>query len=349
MTRLASSSQMAREIAEQPVAVRDTLEALLPRRDQIAEQLRHCRRVLFVARGSSDNAATYGRYLLETHAGVQAALAAPSVATHYRSDLDLSDTAVVSVSQSGRTTEIVEAQAWAQACGALTVAVSNDPGAPLARQADVALTTQGGAELAVPATKSYLTQVAALAVLGSALGPEDPEFVEALHGAPDAVAEALSVDADSYEDVVEHLVGRPVIVAGRGLLLGTALEAALKLEETCLRPVRGYSYADLRHGPIAVVDEGMTAVLFGAPDGPFVTAMGDLVTDVRARGAATIGVGAAPWLISTDLAVDAPPVTERLAPLVSIVPMQMVIERLARRLGLDPDAPRGLRKVTTSG
>ena len=122
---------MSREMAEQPVAARATLDALLPLRDRLRDLAADRRRVLFAARGSSDNAAIYGRYLLETHAGVVGGLVSPSVATHYRSRLDLSDAVVVSVSQSGATEEIVATQAWARECGAATVAVTNVADSPL--------------------------------------------------------------------------------------------------------------------------------------------------------------------------------------------------------------------------
>lgn len=135
---------MADEIAEQPEAIRRTLDALLPLRDDLGSLFAHRRRVLFVARGSSDNAATYGRYLLEGCAGVSAALAAPSIATHYRAELDLTDTLLVAVSQSGATTEIVECVDWARSHGAAIVSVTNVADSPLAKGADVALVTQGG-------------------------------------------------------------------------------------------------------------------------------------------------------------------------------------------------------------
>jgi glucosamine--fructose-6-phosphate aminotransferase (isomerizing) len=337
---------MAREIAEQPDALRATLDALLPRRDEIRDRLAGRRHVLFAARGSSDNAAIYGRYLLEIHAGTPSGLASPSVATHYRSQLDLADAVVVGVSQSGRTTEIVETLDWAHTCGALTVAVTNDETSDLATSADVALTTRAGTELAVPATKSYLTQVAAMTVLGTALGPADPALDAALDEIPDRV-EAVLADAGRLDPIVEQLAHGASIVTGRGLMMGTALEIALKLEETCARPVRGYSYADLRHGPISAVQEGVTAVLAGAADGPLHDAMIELADDLRARGATTVAVGGSAGLAAAcDLATGPLDVTERLAPLVAVVPMQVVIERLARSLGLDPDEPRGLSKVT---
>jgi glucosamine--fructose-6-phosphate aminotransferase (isomerizing) len=343
------STQMAVEVAEQPAAVRRTLDALIPLRPVIRDLAAGRRHVLFTARGSSDNAAVYGRYLLETHAGFLGGLASPSVATHYRSRLDLSDTVVVSASQSGATREIVETQSWARECGAVTIAVTNVDGSPLADQADLALVTQAGPELAVPATKTYLTQLVAMAVLGTALAPSPQE---------------LDDDLSRVADEVERLIDRPVgvgdavralrdasysVVSGRGLMMGTALETALKLEETCLRPVRGYSYADLRHGPISVVTSGVTAVLVAAPDGPLLAPLVNLADDLAGRGATVVGIGGdVTFAAACAVHVPGPDLPEQLAPLGAIVPAQLVVEGLARELGLDPDRPRGLAKVTAT-
>lgn len=340
-------SVMAREIAEQPGAIRRTLEALMPLREGLRELTADRRHVSLVARGSSDNAAVYGRYLLETHTGVSAALAAPSIATHYRRRLDLSDTVVVALSQSGGTEEIVRTQRWARDCGAVTVAITNEPDSALAREADLALVTKAGRELAVPATKSYTTQLAAVAVFATALA-EDPTALDAeLDRLADELEGLLAARAQ-VDAAVDALARRgSTLVTGRGLVLGTALEVGLKLEETCLRPVRGLSYADLRHGPIAVVTSGVTAVLVSAADGPLVDSMTDLATDLRDRGATVIGFGGDDRLQSRcDVAVPGPRLSEPLAPLGLVVPAQLVVEALARRLGLDPDAPRGLSKVT---
>jgi glutamine---fructose-6-phosphate transaminase (isomerizing) len=336
------ATRMAREIAEQPAAARRTLDHLLPERERLRSLAAGRRRVLMVARGSSDNAAIYGRYLLEVAAGVPAGLAAPSVATHYGAHLDLSDTLVVSVSQSGATAEIVETQQWARRCGAATVAVTNVAGSPLAAEADVALVTQAGPELAVPATKTYLAQVLALAVLADALGAD---LGDSLARVPDAVASLLAADVT---DAARALASADeVVVSGRGLLLGTALETALKLEETCLRPVRGYSYADLRHGPISVVTGGVLAVLVAAADGPLAQPMEELADDLRTRGARILGIGGtAAFAGRCDVHLAGPDLPEVVAPIASIVPAQLTIERLARDLGLDPDNPRGLAKVT---
>lgn len=341
------STQMAQEIAEQPEALRRTLDALLPLRPEISALARDRRRLLLVARGSSDNAAIYARYLAEVHAGVAGALAAPSVATLYDADLDLSDTVTVCVSQSGSTQEIVETLTWAQRCGAATVAVTNVAGSPLAQGADVALVTQAGPELAVPATKTYTTQVAALAVLVDALAPVRGTLDAGFDAVPEQAARLLEQGAE-LDAMVEHLAGTDeVLASGRGLAFGTTLEVALKLEETCLRPVRGLSYADLKHGPIAVVDHELVTLLVAGPSGPTLPGLVDLAATVRSKGSTVLGIGGdAAFRAACDVAVAGPDLSELLAPLALPIPAQLLAERLARRLGLDPDAPRGLKKVT---
>jgi glucosamine--fructose-6-phosphate aminotransferase (isomerizing) len=339
---------MRREIAEQADAVAATLDEVRRQAQPVRAAMAGRKRILFVARGSSDNAAVYGRYLVETHLGVPAALAAPSVATHYHARLDLSDTVVVTISQSGRTEEIVEVQRWATDNGAATVAISNDPDSPLATEAGVPLTTQAGAERAVPATKSYTSQLAAVAGLAATVeGGADlwtllervPGEVARLEQAEEGVAAAVDVLAASDD----------VLVTGRGLAFGTALEVGLKLEETCLRPVRGLSYADLRHGPIAVVGPGVTAVVVAAPDGPLLAPLTELAGDLTARGAQVLAIGGDGSLAAAAAYhVPGPDLPEPVAPIALVVPAQLVVESLARRLGLDPDAPRGLSKVTTT-
>jgi glutamine---fructose-6-phosphate transaminase (isomerizing) len=339
---------MREEIAEQGAAVAATLAEVRRRAGDLRAATEGRRRVLLVARGSSDNAAVYGRYLVETRLGIPATLAAPSIATHYRARLDLGDTLVVSLSQSGRTEEIVAVQRWAAALGAATVAISNDADSPLATEADVPLTTQAGEERAVPATKSYTSQLTALAALAEALDDEG-ELTPLLDRVPDEVAR-LEAAEDGVGGAVEVLeTAEEVLVTGRGLVYGTALETALKLEETCGRPVRGLSYADLRHGPIAVVRPGLVAVVVAAQDGPMLTPLADLVTDLTGRGARVLTIGGDDRLAAaSSYHVAGPALPEPVAPIGLIVPAQLVVESLARRLGLDPDAPRGLSKVTTT-
>ncbi|GAA4222001.1 glucosamine--fructose-6-phosphate aminotransferase (isomerizing) [Streptosporangium album] len=340
------TTKMRSEIAEQPAALRATLDALLPRVAEVERLAGQTRQLLFIARGTSDNAAVYGRYLAEAHTGRLSTLAAPSIATTYRRKLDLDGVLAVALSQSGRTEEIVETLAWAKDCGARTVAITNGgEQSPLAQAADLALCTLAGEEKAVPATKTYTTQLAALAVLGLGLGADvNPADLQRV---PDAV-EKLIAEPGALEEVVEGLADKPgVVVSGRGLAFSTALELALKLKEACYLHAMGLSYADLLHGPIAVVDADTPALLVASGEGPTLAGTVALAERVTGAGASafTVGGGTALSAVSTA-ALNGPDLPEWIAPLGLIVPGQLLTEALARRLGIDPDAPRGLNKVT---
>ncbi len=336
---------MALEIAEQPAALAATFEHVLPLRDQVRRVGQGRRHVMFVARGSSDNACVYGRYLTEIHARRQASLAAPSVATLYGASFDLSDSLVIAVSQSGATQEIVDTAEWAKRNGAAVVGITNHEDSPLAAVADAALITQAGVEKAVPATKTYTTQLAAITVAVDALAPTPGTLDTGIARVPEVAAKALEAPVD---DAAELLAGaHDVLASGRGLSFGTTLEVALKLEETCLQPVRGLSYADLKHGPIAVVDADLVTILVAAGDGPALPGMTELAAIVREKGSRILGIGGdAEFASRCDVDLPGPDLPETLAPLALVIPAQRTIEALARRLGLDPDAPRGLKKVT---
>lgn len=339
-------SRMRGEIEEQPEALRRTLATLREAVPALREVAQGCRQVLFVARGSSDNAAVYGQYLCSVRAGLLGTLASPSVATTYGASTDLSGVLAVGVSQSGATEEIVETLGWARAQGARTVAVTNVDGSPLAELADVPLVTQAGPELAVPATKTFTTQLAAMAVLGLALSGDDRSLDE-LDRVPDAVAALLGA-AEQAEALAARLTYvRQLVVSARGYASSTALELALKLKEACYVTAVGLSYADLLHGPIAVVDADTPALLVAGRDGPVLPGMRQLVGRVAAAGGQVYGVGGdEAFAAACRYALPGPDLPEHLAPIGLIVPGQLLVEALARAKGLDPDAPRGLRKVT---
>lgn len=341
------TTQMLAEIEEQPEVLLRTLDALLPEVPRLRALIGQTRQVLFIARGSSDNAAVYGRYLTEVRGGRLATLASPSVATAYRRPLDLAGVLAVALSQSGCTEEIVETLSWARDCGARTVAITNNGGSPLAEIAEVALVTQAGVERAVPATKTYTTQLAALAVFGLALSEDDDGFGTALERVPQAVAGVLS-DPGDIETMAGALTGaRAVVVSGRGYAYSTALELALKLKEACYLNAAGLSYADLVHGPIAVFDAETAALLVAADAGPMVEHVAGLARRVRSAGAPAYGIGGGTALSSAcTLALPGTSLREDLAPIALIVPGQLLVERLAVKLGIDPDQPRGLSKVT---
>ncbi len=339
------TTRMRIEIGEQPAALRATLAALLPRAAEVAAVAAGTRQVLFIARGTSDNAAVYGSYLLQVYAGRLATLASPSVATTYRSRDDLSGVLAVALSQSGRTEEIVDTLAWAADCGARTLAVTNSAASPLAETAELALVTAAGAERAVPATKTFITQLAALAVLAIGLGA-DVDAGE-LRRVPDEVERVLAAPGDIEAAAADLAGAAGMVVSGRGLAYAAALELALKLKEACYLHAMGLSYADLLHGPIAVVDAATPAIVVAADSGPTLDGAVRLARRAAGAGATVLAIGGGPALAAeASRALPGPRLPEWLAPLGLIVPGQLLTEALARRLGLDPDSPRGLTKVT---
>jgi glutamine---fructose-6-phosphate transaminase (isomerizing) len=342
----ATCSLMRQEISQQPEALSATVSSLLPRRSEVAQLASGARAVLFIARGTSDNAAVYGSYLMQVHAGLLTSLASPSVATTYRARVDLSGVLAVALSQSGETEEIVSTLEWAAACGARTLAITNGgPSSPLAAAADLALVTLAGTERAVPATKTFTTQLAALAVLALGLGaPLDPGELVAV---PEVIASTLASPPELGPVVAELAKVPGVVVSGRGMAYAAALELALKLKEACYLHAMGLSYADLLHGPIAVVDAQTPAIVLAADCGPTLAGSVDLAVRVRGAGAQAYGIGGGSLLAAACSAwMPAPALPEWLAPIGLIVPGQLLTEALARHLGLDPDRPRGLSKVT---
>jgi len=340
-------SQMRAEIAQQPAAVARTVDALLPRSAEVTALAAGARQVLLIGRGTSDNAAVYGSYLVQVCNGRLGTLASPSVATSYRARMDLSGVLGVALSQSGRTEEIVETLEWAGDCGARTVAVTNAAGSPLAEAAEIAFITEAGTERAVPATKTFTTQLAALAVISIGLdaGPGS-ERADELRRAPEELDRLLSVPMDLEPLVAELADVQGVVISGRGFAYSAALELALKLKEACYLHAMGLSYADLLHGPIAVVDGGTPAFVLAADGGPALDGSVALARRVVGAGARAYGIGPAALAEACSRALPGPRLSEWLSPLGLIVPGQLLVESLARRLGIDPDSPRGLTKVT---
>lgn len=334
---------MAAEMAEQPAV----LARLIARRKELHERVGSVAPddpfgIVLIARGSSDNAAIYGRYVLEAVAGRPVALAAPSLHTIYESKTDYRGYLAVGVSQSGRTPEIVTVLKRAGEAGARTIAITNDRESPLAEAADAVIDLQAGEERAVPATKTFTAQVAAFAVLAEALG-EAPWSDEDWKRLPRAVEQVLSDEEPARVVATELLGGEGLITVARGYVFCVALEAALKIKETSGVLAQGYSAADLRHGPMAVVEQGLPVLAFTAA-GPAAPDMADLVRALRDREAMVFEVRQDP---EADLPVP-PGLAEPLAVIPMAVRAQQVSHSLALERGLDPDRPLGLAKVTAT-
>jgi glucosamine--fructose-6-phosphate aminotransferase (isomerizing) len=260
--------------------------------------------------------------------------------TLYDARVDCSGYLAVAVSQSGRTPEITSVLERVRAADAVGLAVTNEADSPLALAADAVLDLQAGEERAVPATKTYTATVAAFAALAEALGPV-PWTEDDWEALPDAVDTVLA-DGASPEAAAALIGDAPgVITVGRGFMYSTALEAALKLKETASVFAEGYSAADLRHGPIAVVQREFPVVTFSAP-GPAAADIADLGELVRSRGGRVITVSCDD---GADLPLPASP-AEPLAVIPAIVRGQQIALALTVQRGMDPDLPQGLTKVT---
>ncbi len=337
---------MAAEIAESATVVRAVLDDA-PRWAPAAQRAAAgVRGVALTARGSSDHACTYARYLLEQVVGVPVWPTAPSLVTRYDTHLDLDGVLAIAVSQSGRTPEIVAATERYRAAGARTVALTNDPDSDLAGAADVVIPLLAGPERAVPATKTFTATLTALAALGAALdstgrfGLDAPAVI-------DAVATAVGSAADAAA-VVEVLATAPVIVhLGRGYLLALASEAALKLTETTAVPNLAWSTVDFRHGPMALARHDVSTVIHVAR-GRVADDAATLADDLHRAGCRVVTVGEPLPGDLAHLGVPAGKLAEHLQPIVHAVRVQQVALGVARARGVDPDHPDGLNKVTAT-
>jgi glutamine---fructose-6-phosphate transaminase (isomerizing) len=337
-----SGPLMDAEMGEQPAV----LGRLVDRFDADREVVRsilpaELAGIVFLARGSSDHAAVYGRYLAELAAGRPAGLTAPSVHTLYRAEVDYEGYLVVALSQSGATPEIVDVCGRLRAAGARTLAIVNDSESPLAGAVDAVLALDAGPERAVPATKTVTAEFLAVAAVAAALGAV-PFRREDLERLPGAVREVLADPGPPAELAARWADPVRLFVAARGLLLASALEGALKIKETTGVLAEGVSAADLRHGPIAAVGPGVPVLVLDG-GGPPAQDLRELADALQGRGApiAVCGVSGA------DLSLPAS-VPEALTAIVAIARLQQLAFNLAGIRGLDPDAPAGLSKVTAT-
>jgi glucosamine--fructose-6-phosphate aminotransferase (isomerizing) len=329
---------MEQDMAAQPTV----LGALAARREEILQSLAGPAPtgIVIVARGSSDHAGIFGRYLLEAATGLPVALAAPSLQTLYGVRPRIDGWLAVGVSQSGRTPEIATVLERYVEGGARAVAVTNDPDSPLARGAAVHVALGAGEELAVPATKTFTAQLAAMALMAEALG-RVPFGTEDWERLPRVVDELLG-DPSPADRAAAQLQGADELACiGRGYLMCVALEAALKLREAAGLRAEGWSAADFRHGPLTVSGPALPTLA--------VSARGPAAMDVIELAEQLARAGAPVLQMSDDPAVAIPfpgGLAEPLAAIPATVRAQQLALALARRRGVDPDRPPGLVKVT---
>ncbi|WP_328478713.1 SIS domain-containing protein [Actinoplanes sp. NBC_00393] len=337
---------MSADIAEQPAGFARLLEA--EHADAIAGVAaevarRRPRNVVFVGRGTSDHAALYGAYLTEIRLGLPVASASPSAITLYGARPDFTGSLVIGVSQSGGSADLSGVLSVARENGALTLAITNNPESTLAKAAELSIDVAAGHERAVAATKTYTAELLALLLLvegvraGDGRLPADEQA--ALAKLPQLAEEALA-DSTADELAQRYRFASSLVTTGRGYAYPTARETALKLMETSYLPALAFSGADLLHGPLAMADPDVP-VLAVVGDGPGGKSMQDVVARLGERRADVVTIGPAGK-------IRVPAVDERYSPLLDILPLQKLALALALARGEDPDAPRGLKKVTTT-
>ena len=348
-------SQMIDEIRQQPQVLDRALAAPPKALSRLRRRFskRQPALVVIVARGTSDNAALFGRYLFEILLGIPASLAAPSVATLYHRWPIPRDAVVIGISQSGESTDINVFMELAKKCGSFTIGITNESASTLANLADEVLPTRAGKERSVAATKTYTAQLLMLYCLAKALGAKIPE--SDLKRLPDSVECQLR-----HEPAVRRLASNyremsHAVVVGRGLNYANGFEFALKLMETSYVVAAGFSCADFAHGPIAIVEEEFPVFVF-TPPGPTFQETAKLLARLKRSRVDTVCIGAQPevdglprshWIkINGTLPTTSRYPNDTLTPIPLIVPAQLFAAHLADCKGLDPDRPRMLSKVT---
>lgn len=295
---------------------------------------------LTVARGSSDHAASYCAYLVMARLGRIVASLPMSLVTLYKSPLVTRDTLTIAISQSGQSPDVVEPIRYFRAGGATTVALVNDTASPLAAAAESVMPLHAGQEKSVAATKSFIASLVAGARL-VAHWQDEPELLAALEALPEALRSAAGIDWSAALEVLAP--ARNIMVVGRGISFPVALEAALKLKETSAMQAEAFSGAEIKHGPMALIEGGYPLLVF-ATRGPAQASLLQLAAEMRQRGARLL-LAAPADVAGRDLTLPTA-ATPDLDPIVAIQAFYVMAAQLARARGLDPDRPRHLSKVT---
>lgn len=341
-------SHLYQEIHQQPVVIERLVTEPQASIQSLAAEInaRKIHHIFIAARGTSDNAGRYAKYILGAFNQMDVSLATPSLFTVYNQPPNLSDSLVLGISQSGKSPDIVSVLREGHRQGALTAAITNTPESDLGKAARIVLDLQAGEEISLAATKTYTAQLTTLALLSTALSGSDssrqelktlPEKLGTIFNAEDAI----SALAERYR-YMSHCV-----VIGRGFNYASAFEFSLKLKELTYSIAEPYSSADFLHGPVALVDRGFPVFVL-APSGKMGPQMMDLVQEVQKRQAEVVIISDHPTILGmADHKLVLPVgIPEWLSPIAAIIPGQMFAMHLAHTRGFEVDQPRGLNKVT---
>ncbi|ASJ01010.1 glutamine--fructose-6-phosphate transaminase (isomerizing) [Thermococcus gorgonarius] len=346
---------MLKEIYEQPGAIRDAIHGNREVIKSVAEEIAKYEKVIFVAMGTSYHAALAGKYLLQRLAKKAPLVEEASEFRYEFEDLIDENTLVIAITQSGETADTLAAMKLAKRKGAKVLAIVNVVGSMATRIADLTLYTHAGPEIGVAATKTYTTQLTVLTMLAielaRILGTADEKYLEelerTLERAPELVEQVLGYNS-SLRELAETLKDRKdFFYIGRGISVPTALEGALKLKEISYIHAEGISAGELKHGPLALLEDGVPVIAIN-PSGRVFEKMVSNMEEARARGAMIIALSDRKELERvSDVLIEMPPVDELLTPIIYVVPLQLLAYHLAVLRGNDPDKPRNLAKSVT--
>lgn len=335
-TLMASEAQEAPDVVASQLANNGSLFAELTEtlpREQI-------RLIMTCARGSSDHAASYGKYLIETELGIPVSSHPPSIASLYNVAMDLSGVLFIVISQSGKSPDLVANAKWAKANGAFVMAIVNVTDSPVAKAADMTFPLMAGAEKSVAATKSFIASLAALANLVASYAP-DSNLASALPALPDHLRAAQGLDWSGAAPLLA--ANNDILTIGRGLSYGIAQEAALKMKETSAIHAEAFSSAEVRHGPLGLLRENLPFVIFSQNDAcrADISGLANYLCTENAR--VFVADPDAPEAQRLPVLDDLHPA---LAPICSIASFYLMANAIALLRGHDPDQPPHLKKVT---
>jgi glucosamine--fructose-6-phosphate aminotransferase (isomerizing) len=339
---------MWKEISEQPSVIERNQSINLPKIKQILEEVdkRNIQCVYTAARGTSNHAAYYGKYVLEMMVGIPVAIGAPSITTIYGKKVNFKNCMVVAISQSGKAADALEVIREANKQGALTVSITNHPDSPLAEEAMFHLCCEAGPELSVAATKTFMSQLFPFALL-AAQWSKDNELLQDLRKIPEKIAETLKLADDIENKVERYRFINECFVLSRGANYPIALESALKIQETTYVRAKAFPTSEFYHGPIAMLDRNIPAILY-APEGPSIKNMQEMILKLKEKEVESIVVSNNSDILSMGTTSFRIPETDNdvISPFLCTAVAQMFACKLSLAKGFNPDNPRDLSKVT---
>jgi glutamine---fructose-6-phosphate transaminase (isomerizing) len=339
---------MQKEILEQPEALTKCLEYNSSVITEIVKKIdtRKIRSVVIAARGTSDHAGIYGKYIIESTIGLPVAMAAPSVFTVYKKDMDLSDSLVIGLSQSGKAADVLEVIKGANSCGAISVTITNDIESPLAKEANYHLYCNSGVEKSVAATKTFITEMYLLAQL-VAEWTGDNSIKNELSEIPGNISKIFDGLDYITEKVERYRFMNECFVLARGVNYSIAMESALKIQETSYVRAKAYATSDFHHGPFAMIQKDMPVIVY-APNGPSLKDTTEMILKLKGSEAEIIVISNNSEVLEQGNTSFTIPDTsnDMISPFYNIIIAQLFACRLSLVKGLNPDSPRGLSKVT---